>query len=319
MLPSFPEFKELALSDRAAFESQLAAHPREICELSFATLYLWQDFDRPCLTTMRGNLCVRIHPLDEPAYFLEPVGSRDLMECAEACVRHSGRISRATAGFVDKIRGNGFRVAELRDHHDYVYRVRELAELRGRRFDGKRNHIKGMQRRHAGYAYRPLGRGDADAAMELFERWCRAHPPVRSGQFRADDIEYECQRRALARAFEAFDALGLFGGALEIDGELSGFVIASRLTASMACAHLEYHRPEVPGLAQTLLWEASRQTFAPFEDVNLEQDLGIEGLRRHKISYHPLRLAEKFEVELAAPSGAPARDRRCEEKGDHHE
>jgi uncharacterized protein len=296
MLPRFPEFKKLTLADREAFERHMAAHPREICELSFATLTLWKDFDRAEAAMVGDTLCVRVTPLDEPPFFLEPVGAGDVTEAAKLCIADAGRISRATAGFVERIRGDGFCATAQREHYDYVYRVEDLAELRGRRYDGKRNHIKGLRRRHPAYGYRALRKADAPAASALFEQWCRSHPPVRSGCFRPEDLEYDCQRKALARAFEAFDELGLFGGALLIGGEMAGFVIASRLTTSTACAHLEYHRADVPGIAQTLLWEACRGTFERFEFVNLEQDLGIEGLRKHKTSYHPVRLEEKFEV-----------------------
>ena len=181
-------------------------------------------------------------------------------------------------------------------HYDYVYRVADMAELKGRRYDGKRNHIKRMRRHHPVYTYGPLEREDRDAALALFEAWCAARPAIRGGEGRPEDLEYECQRKSLWRAFEAYEALGLVGGALRIDGALAGFVIASELTPEMACVHLEYHRPDVPGLAQTLLWESCRSTFAEFTYVNLEQDLGIEGLRRHKSSYHPVRMEEKFEV-----------------------
>lgn len=45
-----------------------------------------------------------------------------------------------------------------------------------------------------------------------------------------------------------------------------------------------------------MLWEACRNTFSEFEFVNLEQDLGLPGLRKIKNSYHPIRLEEKFEI-----------------------
>jgi uncharacterized protein len=303
MFPSLPHAKSLALEDRAAFMSHMARHPRDICELSFASLFIWQDFDRVGLSEFEGNLCVRIEPLNEPPFYLEPVGEGPAMDAAEACLGETGRISRATTGFVAKVRGNGFQIAELRNHHDYIYRVADLAELKGRRYDGKRNHIKGMRRSFPNYVFRPLAKADAPAARELFERWCRGKPEIRSGREDPRDLAYECQRWALDRAFSAFDELGLFGGALTIDGTLAGFVLASELSPAMACVHLEYHLPAMSGLAQTLIWESCRTTFAPFVSVNLEQDLGIEGLRRAKASYYPARMEEKFEV--VSPSYKP--------------
>jgi uncharacterized protein len=35
-----------------------------------------------------------------------------------------------------------------------------------------------------------------------------------------------------------------------------------------------------------------------FEFVNMEQDLGVEGLRVAKLSYHPVRMINKFTLKL---------------------
>lgn len=296
MIPAFPHIVPMELAHRDDFEEFVARDPRRICEHAFANLWLWRDFDRPQLTIVDGSLCVRVQPLDEPAFFLEPVSGKRPLEAAALCLAHTGRISRATPEFIASFAKEGIRVQRMRDHDDYVYRVRDLAALRGRRFDGKRNHVKGLQRRLPGYAYRPLQAADAKAALSLFEQWHEPKIGRPGGAPSSGDLEFECQRLALRRCFEDLEALELFGGALEFCGELYGFVIASRLNAATACLHLEYHQPGVRGLAQAIFWEACRSTFCGYEEVNFEQDLGIEGLRRHKDSYYPLRMEEKYDV-----------------------
>ena len=81
-----------------------------------------------------------------------------------------------------------------------------------------------------------------------------------------------------------------------IDGEMAGFVLASPLSAKMLDVHFMYGHPALRGISQTLLWEACNKSFSSFEELNLEQDLGIPGLRRSKLSYYPLRLAKKYQV-----------------------
>ena len=80
------------------------------------------------------------------------------------------------------------------------------------------------------------------------------------------------------------------------DHKLMGFTIGSRVNPEMISVHFLYGDPEARGSAQAMLWEACNKTYSEFKLIDLEQDLGIPGLRTAKLSYHPLRLEEKFEV-----------------------
>lgn len=303
MIPRFPELCPLTLAHRATFETFAARREVAICELSFANLYLWKDFDRPQLTILQDALCVRIQPLDEPAFFLPPLGDGDFGILAGELLKHTGRISRASKWHGDALSQASVQVHRMRDHDDYCYRVADLAELQGRRFDAKRNHIKAFQHRFPAYRCRALSASDKDAALSIFERWHAPKIGKPGGGATSDHLEFECQRWALARSFEAFEALHLFGMALDLPQGLAGFVLASRLNSETVCVHLEYHLPGIQGIAQTLFWESCRTTFAPYRLINLEQDLGIEGLRRHKLSYHPLHLEEKYDIGVKSAQG----------------
>ena len=69
----------------------------------------------------------------------------------------------------------------------------------------------------------------------------------------------------------------------------------------MTAVHFSYGHPDAPGIAQLLLWEGCNKLFTNSAYVNLEQDLGIPGLRKAKLSYHPLRLERKFEIKPILP------------------
>jgi hypothetical protein len=54
------------------------------------------------------------------------------------------------------------------------------------------------------------------------------------------------------------------------------------------------------GLYQLMHNEFLAREAANFEYVNMEEDLGLEGLRKAKSSYHPVNLVKKYTVKLAA-------------------
>ena len=79
---------------------------------------------------------------------------------------------------------------------------------------------------------------------------------------------------------------------------MEGFIVTSAGTPETATAHLQYANYKIPGIYQVLLWETCRQILSSFTFLNLEEDLGIPGLRKTKLSYQPIRLEEKFLITL---------------------
>ncbi|MBM3284613.1 MAG: hypothetical protein FJY81_01945, partial [Candidatus Aminicenantes bacterium] len=73
-LPRFPEFKLAGLEDREILSDFICRFPSEACEMNFANIFIWRNFERPKLTTINGNLCILCEPPSEPAYFLPPLG-----------------------------------------------------------------------------------------------------------------------------------------------------------------------------------------------------------------------------------------------------
>ncbi|MBN2058396.1 MAG: DUF2156 domain-containing protein [Candidatus Saganbacteria bacterium] len=300
MIPEYPKFIKLELSDMPELKKHLAANERRICELALTNLIIWRDFDRPRLTRINGNICIMIEPQNESAFFLEPLGQNDLKSTLTICLAKTGKLSRLSENFMASLELKEFRVKCLRSHFDYIYRTRTLAQLKGKAYDGKRNHIKNFQKRHPDYSYAPLDPKMKDECLRLFEDWFK----VRQESRHFPKLAHTAQQQALAEAFEHYQALDLLGGALFVGRELKGFIMGSRQNGSTIAAHFQYAHPGLRGVFQALLWQACNKTFCEYEYVNLEQDLGIPGIRKAKLSYHPEKLEKKFELTFAASGSA---------------
>ena len=294
MIPIFPSFKPLEISQRAEIAEHLAATPRDICELCVGNLFIWQNFDRPRVTLINENVCVTINPPNEPPYYLEPFGANKLTETVDICLRHAGRISRASEMFIALLPPGAYKINSLRSHFDYIYLTKDLAELKGKKYDGKRNHIKKFRGRHPGYEYLPLGNGMKKEALALFEKWF----VIREESRYFPRLAHTAQKGALTTAFTYFKELGLFGGTLMVGGKLSGFTIGSAIRDDLVSIHFAYGDPSMRGISQTLFYEAFNKTYGAFKYADLEQDLGIPGLRKMKLSYYPMKLEKKYEITL---------------------
>ena len=177
-----------------------------------------------------------------------------------------------------------------RDYFDYIYSRQELAELKGKNFQPKRNHVNKFKRTY-NYKYTPLTVDLIPHCLELEEKWCEEH-----------DCEEEesliNERKALNIALRNFDALGLVGGALWVDDEIVGFTYGAPVNHDTFAVHIEKADSHIDGSYNILNQEFARHIPEQYVYLNREEDLGIPGLRKAKLSYRPVILLEKGYAEL---------------------
>jgi len=294
-IPEFPDLRPLTTDDHKMLAERLSLAESTICDLSPANLFIWRDCEKPSLTQVGDSLCILIEPHSLPAFFLEPVGGSRRAHAVRVCLTRTGCVSRCSKGLVDVLPAVEYDIRPLRDHFDYIYSTQTLAELKGKKFDGKRNQIRKFNGNFPGYEFHPLESAHFGDAMALFRKWGEQRGDI-AAPASSPSFTYECQHHALDRAFQDYKHLGLIGAGITVQGEMQGFIIASMARADTAVVHFQYANAELSGIYQVLLREACRILFAGCTYVNLEEDLGIAGLRRTKLSYLPLRLEEKFEI-----------------------
>lgn len=290
MIPEYPELKPVELADKEEVDKFLELYPPEICELTFANIYIWRHWEKPQLTKISGNLCVLCSPPDEPAYFLEPVGENDLNETVKVCLELAPRLSRVSERFLKKLRGT-YSIQEDRDNFDYVYLTKELAELRGKKYDGKRNLIKKFEKNYRAEV-RPLAEEDLPGCLELLKLWEESSPE----ENRIADDRTRAASMAIREALNNFSQLELGGIVVIIEGRVEGFCLGERLNPEIVVVHVELANREIAGLHQFMNRECARTIWKEYAYINWEQDAGIPGLRRSKLSYHPHHFVKKYNL-----------------------
>ncbi len=183
---------------------------------------------------------------------------------------------------------NRFSVTEERDLADYLYDATALSTLAGKKLHAKRNHINAFTATHH-WVLHPLSPDRFDQCRALLDTWGaeRTDPSVQN------------ERKAVERALDAFDALALEGGVLTVDDAPVAFTIGSMLTADTLCVHVEKAHPDFSGAYPVINREFVRlmhQKHPSLTTVNREDDMGLENLRRAKMSYRPSQLLTKYLV-----------------------
>ena len=275
------------MSDRAVVADALRCHPPLGSEMTFTNLYVWRRLHETQIAEVDGTLLFASHENGERTLLGSPVGPLSpgvLPELLADVGVHGGhRIDAVTAHALCR---TGAQVECDRDQADYVYRRQELATLAGRRHHRKRGHVTQCLKRFD-CQYEDVTPDLADELLEMQSRWkadrdCATHPGLCA------------EHRAIADALAHMEEFGLLGGTVRIDGRIEAFTLAERLNEDTAVIHFEKAMPAFPGLYQVVNQWFCRHALDEFEYVNREQDLGIPGLRKAKMSYLPDHLVAKF-------------------------
>jgi hypothetical protein len=174
---------------------------------------------------------------------------------------------------------------------DYVYDVKELIELKGNRFHKKKNLVNQFKKKYD-YQYISFDEKMIDMALAMQEDWCTWRDCESSEALSAEN-------RAISKILDNWQMInGLTGGALLVDNEMVAYTIAEQLSKDMIVIHFEKGNPDYKGAYQAINQMFLEHNGEPFEFVNREQDLGDEGLRKSKLSYHPVDFIKKYRVTL---------------------
>lgn len=292
------DFKPVRLEDRAAIERYTM--PWGICnnDLSFANMYCWQEVYHTTWAEVGGFLVIRFHiEGGERIGYMQPIGPGDfahLVPQLEEDARQRNQRLRLV-GLTDEARDQVralhpgcFAFESNRALEDYVYRADDLRNLTGHRYQPKRNHINRFVNEYPDYRYEELTPARFDECLALEREWRR----TRLGQHTAP--EQEAEQRAMVRAFEHFEALGLQGGCIYVGDRLVAFTYGSALNDHTFDTHVEKADTEYDGAFTIINKLFAQHLPARFTLINREEDMGLEGLRQSKLSYHPAFLQHKF-------------------------
>lgn len=290
------DFKRLKLSQKEDYVKILFSCAGRSCEYTFANMYLWgrqeTAFFPDCVGFFSHFNGKSIYPY--------PIGAGDrraVLERILADARERGipcRITSMTKAEAEELEGwfpGKFLIRTNRDGFDYVYAIDDLADLKGRKFQKKRNHVNRFRSEHPEAVCVPLEPGNLEAAREMVVNWyCQRLAENPHG-------EYLLERIAIDRAFQHYKALGMEGLMLLDGGQVLAVTMASRLSRNTMDVHFEKAREDVDGAYAAINCEFARylrEKYPEVEYLNREDDMGLEGLRKAKLSYQPHHFEEKY-------------------------
>lgn len=291
-LPNFPEFIEITLEHKETIDEYFNLYSQEVSEGTFASFYMWRNTYPSYAAILDNALILKVKTPEGKTIYFPPVTKFDKVVIIRKIVEHSKTRHEAftmlalTEPVVSGLKAAGFTVTSDRSNWDYVYRTTDLIELKGRKYYSKRKDINKCLSRWD-CEYQPITDAIVTQCLNLQEDWCNLRHYNEIPSLLAEN---EAIKEAILRSKD----LGLIGGAILIQGKVEAFTLAERLNNNTAVVHFEKANPKYSGLYQLINNWFCRNALSSFEYVNREQDMGEEGLRAAKQSYHPHHMVEKY-------------------------
>lgn len=289
---SFPDFRPVAIEDRAFFEKKLAILDRRSCECSFANILLWSEPYRIEWAEWQDRIVVleRAHgAIHFPiGAYPEPRALAGLVAAGlTAGALESGDVYDTPEDYLARYPdGVRFFTADAdEDNFDYLYELEHLVEMSGPLLRKKRNLVRQFDREYPDSRLVDITPENLPAAIGL------------CGELNARLTHKEFldeEEVALAATQRCFAGLGMGGVLLEADGRAIGVSLYSKLNSDTYDIHFEKVDHRIKGAPQALVTRlAARLLAARGRYVNREQDMGEPGLRQAKRSLDPCCLERR--------------------------
>lgn len=295
-------FHRLSLSDMDSVRGVTLSAGRRNCNFTFANLIGWQFWFKTEVCLYQDAVLLRFDLDSRRAYMVcsaTPPSARLLeLLCHDASFKGSDLLLMGLeddyAAHIQQLFPQNAVVTPRRNQYDYLYLRQELAEVKGKNLKAKRNHINKFISEHPDFRYVPLAPGLFDECRALEKQWL--------SEVGRDDIAYnittDAEMRAMENVFCHWEQLDMYGGCIYVGDRMVAFTYGSPVTHDTLDVCVEKADRRIDGAFNIINQQFAAHLPEQFVYLNREEDMGLEGLRKSKLSYHPHLLITYNNVEI---------------------
>ena len=296
--------KPIEITHKTLFDEYFQKYPPEISEFTFTNIFMWRNYYNFLFIEFKEHIILfsydylknRKKPINTDArdyiYFFPPIGpSPD--EIILELFENFGNIEvhRVPEDICEKLTENekfinlNLDYLEDRNNWDYIHNKEEILNLAGNKYRQNRRWLQKFLDNYD-YDFKLLTGNLVEKCKELQLEWCIMRACT-------EDESLEAEQAAIYEALNNFDTLGFSGGLLCVEDKCAAYTFGEMLNDKTLVIHIEKAHMEYEGSYQAINNFFLKNCCADAVDVNREQDLGIEGLRRAKESYKPIKRVKK--------------------------
>lgn len=292
------DFRKPEINDKVWVQERLSNRDDLTCEYSFSNIFSYTAKMRLEIADVKGFLVSRCF-IDGTIGYCYPVGKGDIKAVIELIIEDMQHQSEPCflfgvgANEAEELRflfGDLFDIKLDRDGFDYIYSSEDLIGLSGKKYQPKRNHISFFKKNY-NWSYERMSKENIEDCYNMNVEWLQA-----SGSLYSEELEKELQ--IIRCVFENFDELDCKGAVLRIDGKVVAFAMGAQIRSDTFCVHFEKAYSYIRGAYAMINQQFVENELSDYKYIDREDDLGLDNLRKAKLSYYPVFLPEKYEAWL---------------------
>lgn len=284
-------FKILDCSGAKLIAEAISFCPSKFCDFTPFVILMWQKMYKTEYILTDEELFIKL-TLDGSVHY--GVSTRDIKKSVERLFDITGEdslaLSLVTEGDLEVLK-NSFKVSNVytrEEWWDYLYSHSDLSTLSGKRFSGQRNHINKFKTAYPDWSYEKVGTSNLSEVKAFYEELTKDSEDMNESAL----FEMNMVKGYLDGGYRCFPTEG---GIIKANGNVVSFAFGEVVDDTLF-VHVEKARRDVQGAYQMIVKEFASHNPASF--INREEDMGIEGLRRSKESYHPTDKLKKYSLTI---------------------
>lgn len=300
MIPQFPQFKPLEITDREAILHIIKSFS-PYSDFDFVSMWSWDYSNMMGISQLNQNLVIKFSDYITGEYFYSFIGSNKLNETTQELLAHGKEnnllpyLKLVPQIVAHNLNSDTFLTSPDEDNDDYLLETEKLATLEGPELSSKRRAVSIFTRTYGNFPVVEIDLNDINVKEDiykLFNLW--SDIKIENGS-ESNDHELVAIQRCLLNAQE----LNLFATGMYNGGTLIAFWIIGLRENKCSVSHFEKADTKnydgiFPYFKQQVAKQLIEQKDIKF--INLEQDLGIPGLRQSKQAYKPSQTLKKYIV-----------------------
>lgn len=291
------DFKPIIFEDREKIEEYFKYLEEPFCDFTFGNLFFWSVVENTEVAFLNNFLFIRFSD-EEYFYYAFPIGDGEIKNALNLIFENAKTndkkikfvcLNKNQTKILKENFGDKIKINKNRDTFDYIYSVEKLANLSGRKYHSKKNHFNSFKNKY-NFDFEIINEENINDCILFAQKWYEENEATST---------LVREQRVLECAFQNYFKLNLIGAIIKVDENIIAFCIGEKMyNKNIFCTHFEKADYNFSGAYAAINKLFSEFLISDFKLVNREDDAGIDGLRKAKLSYYPEILLEKYYAEF---------------------
>ena len=293
------EFRAITFEDKDIINDFYAESGLESTNFSLVTLCAWQKCNELEISLNPEFIIIKINSKKGQKYYSPLVkNAPNYIKAIEELEKKSQNSRLAfelvCSWQVEILQQRGYECRNIREYAEYLYEAESLITLKGKKLSSKRNFINNFP---VEYTFREYKIQDKPALMSLIGDWQDNKEETKLIENTDEDLsDHDVEERVLDDMLSDLAKYNCFCDVLEVEDNIVGFCVGEILPTKIGVIHFQKADISYRGCYALIDNLFVKKRFSQIKYVNKQEDMGIEGLRKSKLSYRPIRLVERWKA-----------------------